>query len=442
MVVGLRLRRLFPGLAPLLGLLLLSPVVSCGGTTASEGSDGGGAGGRFGGNSGQLALGGFTGRGGSSGAPDAATSSAADAGACQQPALSWQPRTPTVFVLVDQSDSMFQCRTPGGALDATGRACADHGDTSWYPLRDGLLQVMSQLQTNAALQPGSAVRFGFSAYTGQMGDAVCPTLVPVLPALGNYAAIAATYNALVAPVKGANPTRRALDLVGKLLMADNAPGDKFILLVTDAQPDYCDAGDDLCPADSVVGGLQMLYAAKIPTFVFGVSSPLTTISAATLQAFANGGAGQPVLAPLDSGTTSAAFYAACQGVPDWAADLAATGKTSAAGQSVGNYAASGGTATLYKPDPANQQAFINQISSALAGVKSCVFDLGNQVMINLDLLSWAHVLIEGNQVPLNTGWQMNSSTQLQLIGDACATWRKPESTTIAFQFPCESIIAP
>jgi hypothetical protein len=69
-----------------------------------------------------------------------------------------------------------------------------------------------------------------------------------------------------------------------------------------------------------------------------------------------------------------------------------------------------------------------------------VFDLAGKFQVNLDLLDRAHVKIQGVEIPLNTGWQMNTSTQLELIGEACVTWRNPASTQIDLQFPCEIII--
>jgi carboxymethylenebutenolidase len=86
--------------------------------------------------------------------------------------------------------------------------------------------------------------------------------------------------------------------VAILLRADTAPGEKFILFVTDGEPAYCDDGNALCPPDSVVGQLQTLQTGGIKTLVMGISSPLTTISDAVLQGFANAGARQPV-APID-----------------------------------------------------------------------------------------------------------------------------------------------
>jgi hypothetical protein len=376
-----------------------------------------------------------------------------DAGICQQASYTFVRKIPTVFMLVDQSGSMFKCRTNGGAMDATGRECANHADTSWYPLRDGVLQVVQQLQAD--------VRFGFSAFTGEQSDMTCPVLMPSAPALNNYAAISSNYNALLPPRKGETPTTKALIQVGDLLAADkvNSPADQFILFVTDGQPDYCDDGNATCPPDSVVGELQDLYTrAAIHTFVFGISSPLTTTSGPSLQAFANAGVGQPVKAPLDSNLTLNAFFDQCNGVPGWAADFTRLhpGVTAVSGDTIGAYAPVGGTATVYVPDPANQQALVDQLRSVLSGIKNCTFDLtnvnGKAIKVDTTQLDKANVLIEGTVVPLDdaNGWRVNcvvpaggtvcAPTQVELTGSACANWRLPANNNIEFQFPCEVIV--
>jgi hypothetical protein len=406
-----------------------------GGTPGSGGASGAGL--SFGVGSGASSGGGVSGGAGVGATGAAGVGATGAAGACMEKQYQFVPKTPTVFLLVDQSGSMFGCRTNGGAKSATANECANHADTSWYPLRDGVLQVVSML--------GKQVRFGFSAFTGEMGDAMCPTLDPVSPALDNAAAIAARYNALVPPKKGETPTRAALIQVGDLLMKDTqAPGEKFILFVTDGQPDYCDDGNPLCPPDSVVGELQTLAKTNIQTLVFGISSPLTTISDAVLAAFANAGAGQPV-GYLNPDVN--AIYDQCAGVAGWQADFAATGKPATRPNTIGAYAPTGGTATVFKPDLANQTALVNQISNALSGVKSCVFDLsdptnGKPISVDTTQLDKAHVLIMGTEVPLDdtNGWHMTSDTQLELSGTACDTWRKPENSTIDFQFPCQIII--
>jgi hypothetical protein len=405
--------------------------------TGGAGTSGGGSG-VSSGSAGDTGNGGSTGSGSSGNSGNSGNSGGGGRGACRQEQYQFVPKTPTVFLLVDQSGSMFGCRTNGGAMSATAKECANHADTSWYPLRDGVLQVVQQL--------GAQVRFGFAAFTGEVGDAVCPQLSPVAPALDNSTAIAAKYNALLPPRKGETPTRNALASVGTLLMADQAPGEKFILFVTDGQPDYCDDGNPLCPPDSVVGELQTLAKAGLRTLVFGISSPLTTISDAVLLAFANAGASQPVVAPS---ADLNAFFDQCNGVAGWNADFTQTGKQAVRGNTIGTYTpGGGGTATVYKPDITNQAALVNAISAALSGVKSCVFDLGNlngkAITVDLNQLPKAHVLIMGTDVPLNdtNGWRMNNATQLELTGTACETWRKPENTTIDFQFPCEIIVIP
>jgi hypothetical protein len=408
----------------------LASAGGCAGTHAAEGNPGTGGASGAGLNFGIMDV--MTGSG-AAGAP----SSTGAAGACMEKQYKFQPKTPTVFLLVDQSGSMFQCHTPGGAKIATGNECADHADTSWYPLRDGVLQVVQQL--------GSTVRFGFSSFTGEQGDAMCPTLDPVLPALDNATAIAMRYNALVAPRKGETPTKAALVQVADLLAKDTmAPGEKFILFVTDGQPDYCDDGNELCPPDSVVGELQTLAKTSLHTIVMGISSPLTTISDNVLTAFANAGAGKPV-AYLNADVN--AIYDQCSGVPGWMADFAATGKPAMRPNTIGSYAPTGGNATVYKPDVTNQAALVNEISNALSGVKSCVFDLsdptnGKPIMVDTTQLDKAHVLIMGTEVPLDpmNGWHMTSDTQLELVGAACDTWRDPKNTMIDFQFPCQIIV--
>src|SRR4051812_43679008 len=111
--------------------------------------------------------------------------------ACQQAERSFKPKTPTEFVLVDRSSSMF---------DANAQ-----GTNAWTPLRSGVLQVISELQTD--------VYFGFSAFSGDdsakgganaSGTGVmstgaanhCPDMTIQPPALNNQPAIASLYGSL------------------------------------------------------------------------------------------------------------------------------------------------------------------------------------------------------------------------------------------------------
>ena len=110
---------------------------------------------------------------------------------------------------------------------------------------------------------------------------------------------------------------------------------------------------------------------------------------------------------------------------------------------VGTYGTTAGPTEPYRPDPNNQTQLITQLGQALAGVKSCVFDL-TPVKVNLAQLAKASVVIEGTTVPLDmtstNGWNMTSDIQLTLFGSACDTWRDPDAKNIQFNFPCEIIV--
>lgn len=363
---------------------------------------------------------------------------------CQQAQREFVPNIPTVYLLVDRSGTMF---------DSIG-----NNVSAWTALRGGALEVMRELE--------GGVRFGFAAFSGaNMGPQMCDLQVPTVPAkLNNYADIAALYEPLGQPTNSKDtPTLLALEQVATQLRQDTETvGDKYIMFVTDGEPDYCDDGNQLCPPDSVVGLLQRLSSgvdatgaavAPIRTLVFGISSPTATIRADVLQAFANAGAGLPVMAIAPNANQAPdpnALYDQCNGVLGWHDDFTATGKPAMRGQSVGDYvfdATLAGNAPVYRPDPTDQAALTGQLRAALAGVKSCSFDLGeDNVQVDLsrtDLGELAHVLINGQPVvydPAN-GWSMMSETTVLLSGAACEMWRNPLiPTTINFDFPCDIFV--
>jgi hypothetical protein len=100
------------------------------------------------------------------------------------------------------------------------------------------------------------------------------------------------------------------------------------------------------------------------------------------------------------------------------------------------------------PSVTDQTQLVNQLSTALAGVKSCTFDLtdvgGKAIKVDVTKLAQARVLIEGTAVPLDptNGWNVDiaAPTQLVLSGMACTRWRMPNNKKIDFEFPCGTII--
>lgn len=313
---------------------------------------------------------------------------------CNQVSIDFAPKVPSVFILVDRSSSMFE-------------------RSLWEPLKTGVLAVIDQLD--------SEIRFGFSSYTGERGN-MCPQLTTIVPVdKNNYDAIEGAYNAIERPMfKGETPTAAALEEITKLLTeTDDQPdsneplGPKHILLVTDGEPDFCDDPNVTCSRDAVVAAVQNAFTLGVSTFIFSIGGE---VERAHLGDVANAGVGLPV-----EDRQMAVMYQ-CP-------------------ERRGSYSATSGNAPFFEPDVTNQQALVETLTSAIAGVRSCVFDLQGKVQIDLSMADQGLVTIDGAPVPYGTpdGFRMNSPTQLELLGGACANLRKPETLRISIDFPCKAI---
>jgi hypothetical protein len=371
---------------------------------------------------------------------------------------SFTPKIPTVYVMVDRSGSMFDCLSTNSVEPSCGaNNQGDPNDTAWVKLRTATLTVLQSLQAQ--------VRFGLATFTGTAMK-MCPMVDGVAPDLNNYDKIAAYYNGLPAGPnsttpgeKYESPARQSLDKIGAELVADTTPGDKYILFVTDGEPDYCDDGVSLCPIDSVVAGLQNLKKQNITTIIMGIKSNVGQVPPSVLQAYANAGAGEPTVASLGSATAKLSdIFDQCQGRAGWLADLMTSGKpqmrcnpspcdnTAPMYTTIADYSATAGPTKPFAPDVADSAALVSQLGTALAGVKSCTFDLSNvggqSIKVDLNQLSAAEVKVQGATVPLDmtNGWSMASASQLVLNGTACDNWKKPDVKDIAFNFPCKTII--
>ncbi len=345
--------------------------------------------------------------------------------ACQTTGIKFTPDIPTVFILVDRSTSMWE-------------------NMFWDPLRDGVLEVVQRLEQD--------VRFGFGTFTG-VGD-TCPLDLQDAGTIdfNNYDTIAQFYTQIEHPgVATETPTAAGIQRAREILEADNAtfPGPKFIMLVTDGNPDYCDNGDNTCRADTTVKVLQDTFAAPISTdsqgathgiHTFVVALPDPAIDQEWLTAFANAGAGEAVSAPQET------QY--CSPVP---ADTAAILPTvDAATWPQATYGAAMGPLQPYNVDPAQKDQLVEEISAVIAGVKSCVFDLEGELQIVAGREDEGSVLIqtlaapEGTEQPYDPtgadGWKVNNGTQIELVGTSCDTLRSPDTTGIEFGFPCDIII--
>jgi hypothetical protein len=297
----------------------------------------------------------------------------------------------------------------------------------WDPLKDGVLEVVSQLQQD--------VRFGIATFTGS--STTCPLEYDELGTmdLNNYDAVAQFYDAAMHPgASTETPTAAGVQAALTSLQADPFTGPKFILLVTDGSPDYCDNPDPKCPADTLVWALQEAYNAGIGSFVLAL--PGSGVDVQWLTAFANAGAGQSVLMVEDT------QYCAVTANGSEALFPAAFPQ--------GTYGAANGPATHFDVDPANRDELVNQIASVVAGVKSCEFDLQNELTIVSGLEGEGMVFIEtvenpeGEAQPYDPtgvdGWTVNDGSQVELVGSSCDKLRDPNTIGISFGFPCEILI--
>jgi hypothetical protein len=249
-------------------------------------------------------------------------------------------------------------------------------------------------------------------------------------------------------VKFESPTSYSIKAVTTALTAITSPGDKYIIFITDGQPDYCDDSNSLCAPDSVIGEIQAAKTAGITTIVLGVQTTLFDLPAGILKAYATAGAGEPTVAPLRSATGALTdFYDQCNGITGWKNDLTASGKPNARGSTLGAYSAAAGPTNPYMPNAGDQTQLVTQLTTALAGVKSCTFDLndvgGKSIKVDPMKLDQAQVKIEGTTIPQNAtnGWSLGATTsELVLNGTACTSWRMPNSKLIDFNFPCGIII--
>jgi hypothetical protein len=341
---------------------------------------------------------------------------------------------------------MFDCLSTTVGVEPS---CPDVNDTAWARLKSATLSVIQERQAQ--------VRFGFAAFTGTntLVGGTCPIISQLPPKMNNYADIKTFYDALPFPPdslasgqKFETPTRKSLDLVGAALLADPAPGKKYILLVTDGQPDYCDDGNTLCAPDSVIAGLQALRAQGITTLVMGIQSAAFDLPPTTLKAFATAGAGEATVAPLRANDVNTlAIYDQCSGSPGWTADRVSAGKPDTRGVTLGDYSATSGPSAPYTPSVSDSTALVTQLGAALSSTKSCSIELtsvyGKATEVDTGKVNLATIQVNGAAVPYNAsnGWSLPLAGVVQLNGTACTAFRAPTGR-VSLDFPCDALIFP
>ena len=350
---------------------------------------------------------------------DAGSDAAVDAGICDNQTIQTTEAVPTVLLLVDTSGSMFEPRT-----------------LLWEPLFNALMDPTKGVV--ASLQ--SKVRFGFTSYksiTRPVNTAACPELLSTDLKINNFDTIKTAYaSAGVTPTtdfKWETPTGASVAAAAKALAAfkPDPPGPKFILLVTDGDPDTCAVRDPQCGQDDSIKALQDAHAAGIGTFVIGIGDILNSNSASMgmrvgrehLQDIANAGAGQPVAA-----NTEQYKYQQCV-TAGLTASYAAVGQTP-------------GTTPFFTVSAADGITAQTQLSAAilasLAQTRSCSFNMDARVNGDASL---GTLTVNGQALPFGdaNGWQLGADLiSVTLNGSACESWKK-DGGNLNVVFPCKLV---
>jgi hypothetical protein len=316
---------------------------------------------------------------------------------------------PTVLLLIDRSGSMSAEGNFGKAVQAavddgtyTLGDCPKDNDWRWNVVRDVLMSP-----TKGIVKPlEDSVRFGLSLYSSNNGQVkagspeeiddtkMCPVLLEVPIALGNHQAMLDEFKCN--DIADDTPTGESLLAAAATLNAFKEPGPKIIVLATDGEPDSCECPDrgNTVPAKcnepgvpdqikaQVVATAKEIHDGDITVHVINVSTP----SEANLQkhladvAEAGGGNVYPGFSPGDLST-----------------------------------------------------AFDDIIN----GVRSCVIDLSGEIAKGK--ASTGVITLDGEALTLDDadGWQVNSPSQIELLGAACDTIKSGEHD-LSIKFPCES----
>jgi len=311
------------------------------------------------------------------------------------------PIIPNVVLLIDRSLSMTDAEGYGDLVDAAITAgeytpweCEGDEDWRWNVVRTVLFNPDDGVVTTL----GEAVRFGMTTYSANNAQFdVCPVLTDVAVDFANRDAMLAAFEC--SDLIQETPTRESLGPTADALAALDVEGPKFIVLATDGLPDNCDVCPNFAPQpgappecgqdeqiveqEAVVAEAARIHdELGITLDVIDVSSPDEEALAAHLEDVALAGGGS-------------------------------------------------------KYDGTDPAGLIDAFNDIISEAQSCVIELNGMVVAGEE--DNGKVVMDGEELVYEEDWIMPMPNQIELVGDACATY-KAESPTLAITFPCDDFI--
>jgi von Willebrand factor type A domain-containing protein len=281
----------------------------------------------------------------------------------------------------------FEKRIPYVVLlvDQSGSMTADFGNgTRWSVLHDALLNPNDGIVTKL----DEDVRFGLALYTSMNGyeGGTCPLVTGIEAEFGTYTAIKTLYDASE-PIED-TPTGESILAVAEQLQKIylSVPTPKVIVLATDGEPDTCEQPDPENGQEKSIEAAKAAWQMGISTYVISVGDE---VGLGHLQDMANAGQGLEV-----GGGQNAPFYQAL-----------------------------------------DQDQLYDAFDTIINGVRDCVFTLDGNVVPGYE--DQGKVVLDGESLPQDdpNGWKLNSSNEIQLLGEACEKIQNGEHE-LDVEFPC------
>lgn len=336
---------------------------------------------------------------------------------CIDANVTFVPQIPTVLLLIDRSGSMNADGKFGDAVAQAVQAgtyalgdCPLNNDWRWNVVRDVLLNPVKGI-----VKPlEDRVRFGMSLYSSRNGKykprttatdpfeidptKMCPELIDVPIALANHQAMLDQFQC--GDISDDTPTGESLMAAATTLKAFAQPGPKVLVLATDGEPDTCACPDfgNTAPPECRVPGLPAMIQAEVVATAAAIHADDITIHVINVST------------PTELN------------LQQHLADVATAG--------------GGDVYPGFSPG-----ALSDAFEKIIDGVRECKIDLDGEIKPGKE--ASGEVTLDGDVLALDDpdGWQVNSSSQIELLGSACETIKRGDHD-LQIHFPCDSFERP